>query len=179
MRRKKPHRARIANAIDKVCGYVVELWPEADPPRCFVSNHESLSLRHATFFATLEEANVAAELQDKYGSGVGARVLPARQTNRGAEWLMAYRISQGDKLETLAPKFNISVKYASQLCWGLTLPSLPVAGVIREVTSIPFDHWLQPCLSLEFHADFRLRPQGHTPSASAQDELKKEAETCR
>lgn len=178
MRRKKPHRARIANAIDKVCGYVVELWPEADP-RCFASTHESLSLHHAIFFEALEEAEAVAKLQDRYGSGTNSRVLPARRTNQGAERLMAYRISQGDKLETLAPKFNISVKYASQLCWGLTLPSLPVAGVIREVAAIPLDQWLQPCLSLEFHADFRLRPQGHTPLASAQDELRKETEACR
>lgn len=166
MRRKKISPARIARTIDEVTGFVVELWPIAQP-RCFVQADDinsadavtkraldyEMPLRFARFFATGAEALVAAAQAEEVhepGSSINPTLRRARRTNSGAQGLLMYRQFAEHTLHSLATELNVGPRYAHDLCWGLTLPSLPVAGTIRSLTSTPLEAWLRPTITLAF-----------------------------
>jgi len=144
-RRKKIRPARQARTIEEAT-----VWLVCTQVSLFLDRDSLVpEVDDAQQWFTEEEAAAAAQ-QHHAASGRVMRVMRARRTNLGAENLMQHRVRESHKLETLALELGVSVKYAHGLCWGLTLPSLPVAGVISDHTGIPLHWWLEPLITPHF-----------------------------
>lgn len=144
--RRKTRPARQARTIEEASVWLVRVSGfELFLDRCSFGP----SLEEAQQWPTEEEA-VAAAIE--YTVTMDRKLSPvkARRTNLGAENLMQHRVLENHKLETLALELGVSPKYAHALCWGLTLPSLPVAGVISDHVGIPLHWWLEPLVTLHF-----------------------------
>lgn len=158
--------ANIAERIEDVTFWAVELWPTADP-RCFVQDHtvdedfgdlDNMPLRTAKLFLIKEEAEAEArrEEEDSESESINPTPILVRKTNAGAEALLEYRQQHDLKLATLATQLGVGLKLTHALCWGLRLPSLVMAGKVRDLAGVELGAWLVSTLSDEF-PDLRRR----------------------
>lgn len=159
MKRQLPQRmptrdvVRFAERIGDVTFWAVELWPRADP-RCFLQDdnaptHAGLDdhpLSTAKLFAEHVQARKAATVERRAFPEMKAlRPTPirVRKTNTGAEALLNYRFGRKLHLLQLAAELGVGERMAHGLCYGLTLPSLPLAGRIHATLQIGFADWLE------------------------------------